>query len=71
MTAIPRQSAQVVVLPNVRLGHDDTSPSECRPAYAWHRSPPLRGARPRLVCRYGQILTDDDFHASIDQGAKQ
>ncbi len=71
ITAIPRQTAQIVILPNVRIGHYDLSPSECDPVdLAWHRPPPPRGGRPRLVFSRDRIVTDDDLHATIDRGAK-
>ena len=71
MTAIPRHSAHVFLLPRIRTADDDTSPSECDPVdLARHRPPPPRGGRPRLVVSGGATVTDDDLHATIDRGAK-
>lgn len=71
MTANPRQTAHIVLLPDIRLGDCDTSPSECDPVgFGWHRPPPPRGGRPRLVFSRDRIVADDDLHATIDQGAK-
>jgi len=72
MHPILRQSAKIVILPCVRIGHYDTSPSECDPACLDRSSvrPPPRGGRPYLVFDRDAIVTDDDLHASLSRRRK-